>query len=60
MIKESWCVNLRKVSTDRCTDCEAKSHLCTLESLDPSEPDSFDKLREAVIWILENTDWPTS
>ncbi len=57
-IKDSWCIDLRKNLQDRCADCEARSWLRMLEDLDLDSPDCFERLKDALIWVIENTEWP--
>ncbi len=42
----------------RCLDCERQEHLSRLESSRPSHGNELDAMYDAVIWILENTDYP--
>jgi hypothetical protein len=45
---------------EKCLDCEAKSHWAKLQGLDTySNPqESLCILKDVLIWILENTDYP--
>lgn len=67
---KEWTVNLRVqndgVETEenelRCLDCEATSHWSDLQSLDLSEPDTdlvqgMKRMQNALLWILENSNW---
>ena len=42
-----------------CASCEAQNHIRTLEDLDLTDPDCFERMKETLIFILENIDWPS-
>ncbi len=47
---------------ERCLDCEAKSHWAKLQGMDTTNNNvssNLSILQEALIWILENTDYPS-
>lgn len=41
-----------------CIDCEAKSHLFSLYDLQENDPKAIEKMKNVLIWILENIEWP--
>ena len=43
---------------ERCIDCEAQSHIFKLHDIACDGYMNFNILREALLFILENTDWP--
>lgn len=43
------------IINNRCLDCEAKFYIDKLENDDCN----MMTIKEAVLWILENTEWPT-
>lgn len=52
-----------KIEFTTCLDCQAKSHVAILESLNFDNENScvlgyMEKLKEALVFVLENTDWP--
>ena len=54
-----------KDTSDACIDCEAKTQWRILQeiNLDNPNPDLIDamkKIQDALIFVLENTDWPVS
>ena len=55
-ISDSWCIGLRGKGK-KCMHCEAKSHIRDLEELLQDDPSAFEKMRMAIIFLLENTDW---
>ncbi len=53
----------RESKTTTCIDCDAKSLAFQLEALNLDDPDqdivgAMKKIKEAVLFILWNTDWP--
>ena len=55
ILKDSFTINLKESdkTEERCLDCEAMSHWNKLQG-----DASLSEIKEAVIWILENTEWP--
>ncbi len=56
-----FCIKGRfmKEDKERCLDCEAKSHWARLQELNLNDvKESLNKMQDALIWILENTDYP--
>lgn len=56
-----WRVNLNNTKK-RCIHCEAISLSAELQSINIPENDfgeSIDKLIDALVWILDNTEWPS-
>lgn len=42
----------------RCIDCEAMSHLFSLQGMNIEDNSQLMTIKDALIWILENIDWP--
>jgi hypothetical protein len=55
---DDWVVNLKR-SSDHCLDCERQEHLWKLNEIGAHfGPSDIAKLRDALIFLLENTNYP--
>lgn len=62
LVFDAWVLKLTypEARKGRCLDCERQEHLAKLNEIFGESFDASDmrKLRDAVMWILENTDYP--
>lgn len=62
IVKDALVIDLKK-KENVCIDCEAQSHWIILQKINLDNPnidfiDSIKKIKDALIFVLENTDWP--
>jgi hypothetical protein len=58
-LKDDYVINLSKKAHE-CLACEANSLISALNQFDVNTPEGLEKIKEALIFILETTDYPSS
>jgi hypothetical protein len=59
LLEDTHTINLKR-DLVYCADCEATSWIGKLNQLNLKDESPEDMMKCALLWILENTDWPVA
>lgn len=60
--KQDWVLHLNGDLKSKCIDCEARTYWAKLNQMNPNidTQENIELIKGALIFVLENMDWPVS